>query len=285
MSIINNESVTIVIVSFKSRIKILNFIKKIPKTLKVIIIENSNDEKLKNEIEKNYNNIEIYIKDNNGVSSSINYAVKKIKTDYFLQISPDIDFNFEDIKLFKKEAEKLKNNFAALGPRFINVNESSHKQSNPINEVASIHSIHGSVMFINRKVFNSLDGFDENFFLYFEETDYCKRGRKKGIKSYQINKIKAKNQGRSVTISKEEEKVIKNILGWHFIWSKFYYFKKHYGKIISIILFIPVITRTIFKLLINYLMKNTNNYEKYKFRFNGLRASINGEKSSLRPKL
>ena len=32
-------------------------------------------------------------------------------------------------------------------------------------------------------------------------------------------------------------------------------------------------------------MKNTNNYEKYKFRFNGLRASINGEKSSLRPKL
>ena len=51
-------------------------------------------------IEKNYNNISVYLKENNGVSSALNYAVEKIKTKYFLQISPDLEFNFEDLNIF-----------------------------------------------------------------------------------------------------------------------------------------------------------------------------------------
>ena len=77
-------------------------------------------------------------------------------------------------------------------------------------------------MFINKKVFEIISGFDENFFLYFEETDYCKRAKLKGFECYQINSIKVKNEGRSIKIEKNEEKKIKNILAWHFIWSKFY---------------------------------------------------------------
>ena len=47
-------------------------------------------------------------------------------------------------------------------------------------------------------------------FLYFEETDYCKRAKKNGYKSYQINVIKVKhNVGSSVDYKNEEEE--KNI--------------------------------------------------------------------------
>ena len=120
----------------------------------------------------------------------------------------------------------MKKEFIALGPYFTNVNKKSHKQSNPNISVAIINSIHGSVMFIENKTFKKLKGFDKNFFLYFEETDYCKRGVQNTESEYQINKIKVKNKGRSVSIkNNKEKKEMKNLKTWHFIWSKLYYYK------------------------------------------------------------
>ncbi len=279
------KSITVIIIGYKSREKILDFIQKIPKNLKVIVVENSNDGELIKEISEKYDHINVYLKKNEGVSSALNFAVQKVKTQYFLQISPDISFNFNDLKKFVEEAEKLENKFGALGPQYLNVDKKSHKQSNPKIAVAPINFIHGSVMFINKKVFEVISGFDENFFLYFEETDYCKRAKLKGFGCYQINSIKVKNDGRSIKIEKNEEKKINNILAWHFIWSKFYYYKKHYGFVTSILFFLPIILRTIFKILLNLLLNNKDNYERYKFRLNGIKASIKGEKSILRPNL
>ena len=166
----------------------------------------------------------------------------------------------------------------------MNADNKSHKQINKKKNIGSIGSIHGSFMFINKKRFIEIGGFDNNFFLYFEETDYCKRGLAKGLKSYQINEIKVKTKGSSVIINnKIEEKRLSNILIWHFIWSKFYFTKKNYGKILSIIIFIPTLIRTIFKINLYRLTKKKDYEEKYIFRLNGLLESIRGNKSSLRP--
>ena len=94
------NEITLVLISYKSENKINKFIEKTPKDLKIIIIENSNNKDFKKSIEKKYKNISVYVKENDGVSSSLNFAVKYIKTKYFLQISPDIDFNFKELKLF-----------------------------------------------------------------------------------------------------------------------------------------------------------------------------------------
>ena len=122
------NKLTILLIAYKSEKKIYSFIKKIPKTLKVIIIENSNNILLKENIEKKYRNIKVFIKKNDGVSSSINFGVKRIKTKYFLQVSPDILFNYEDLNSFFDLAKKLKDKFSAIGPRFLNVKTKSHKQ-------------------------------------------------------------------------------------------------------------------------------------------------------------
>ena len=100
--------VTVIIITYKSEKIIYDFIKKIPSNIKTIIIENSQNHNLKKDIEKKFKNIKFYIKENNGVSSSINFAVDKIDTKYFLQISPDIDFNFEDLKIFVDFAQEKK---------------------------------------------------------------------------------------------------------------------------------------------------------------------------------
>lgn len=273
---------TIILISYKSEKLILNFIKKLPKLIPIIIIDNSNSLILEDVIKKEYSNLEVFVKNNDGVSSALNFAVERIKTKYFLQISPDIDFNYNDILVYIEFAKKIDNKFAAIGPRFVNVKKKSHKQISDKIEFGSIDSIHGSCMFINKECFNKIGGFDENYFLYFEETDYCYRGKKLGYKSYQINKSKVQSLGRSVDLSIVNDK-ISNILNWHFIWSKFYFNKKKYGKLISLLIFLPIITRIIFKIFLSKIIKNEKQFKKYKTRYDGLINSIKGYKSSLRP--
>ena len=173
------NEITIIIITYKSEKLVNKFIKRIPSTIKTIIIENSQNYELKKSIEEKYNNITVFIKENNGVSSALNYAVDKIKTKYFLQISPDLEFDFNYLNTFLNYANKLNDRFAAIGPRFINVKKKSHKQIKESLKFGNISSIHGSCMFINKEIFEEIGRFDENFFLYFEETDYCYRGKKK----------------------------------------------------------------------------------------------------------
>ena len=178
----------------------------------------------------------------------------------------------------------MNNKFSVLGPRFLNVNDKSHKQIDKNLEIGSINSVHGSCMFINKKNFNKIGRFDENFFLYFEETDYCKRGLNKGYKSYQINSIKVKSLGRSVMINNKKEKYkLNNILIWHFIWSKYYFSQKKYGKVISILIFMPILLRIIIKIIVHTISDNEEHKKKYFYRLNGLLTSILGQNSSLRP--
>ena len=89
-----------------------------------------------------------------------------VKTKYFLQISPDIEFNFNDLNLFIDFANKKNDKFAALGPRFLEVNEKSHKQIKKNLEYGKIKSIHGSCMFISKLEFVKIGKFDENFFIF-----------------------------------------------------------------------------------------------------------------------
>jgi len=275
---------TIILISYKSEKLILNFIKKLPKSISIIIIDNSNSFLLEDDIKKEYSNLEIFVKKNNGVSSALNYAVKNIKTKYFLQISPDINFDYKDIFIYLGFAKKHNNKFAAIGPRFLDVKKKGHKQIAESIEYDSIDSIHGSCMFINKECYNEIGGFDENYFLYFEETDYCYRGKKLGYKSYQINQLKVTSLGTSVKHeNRDDERKVSKVLIWHFIWSKFYYYRKRYGKKFAIILFIPIIFRTIIKIYLNKSINNQENLEKYKTRMDGIMKSIKGKKSYLRP--
>ena len=273
---------TIVLISYRSEKLILNFIKKLPKVIPIIVIDNSNSFLMKNGIEKEYPNLRVYIKKNEGVSSALNYAVEKVSTKYFLQISPDIVFNYNDILIYIELARKLNDKFAAIGPRFLNVKKKGHKQISKSKTYDSIDSIHGSCMFINKSCYKKIGCFDDNFFLYYEETDYCHRGRKIDYKSYQTNRSKVQSIGRSVDLSEDSEK-ISNILNWHFIWSKYYFYKKKYGKFISLIIFLPIIIRIIVKIKLNKFFNNKKKLKKYQMRYDGLMNSIKGNKSYLRP--
>jgi GT2 family glycosyltransferase len=273
---------TIIIISYRSYKKIQNFLKNKPKKLNIIIIENSDDDKINKLKNKN---IKIFKQPNKGISSSINYACKKVKTKYFFHFSPDIIIKNDDIKKIYNHAKGLKDNFGAIGPRFMNVNSKSHKQSNMNFKLSKISAIHGSAMFIKLKNYYKIGKFDENLFLFFEENDFCKRANKHKLFCYQVNNVKIKNSknGSINYKNNKEKKNIENIYTWHFIWSKFYFTKKHYGFLISILYFLPIISRIIFRVSI-YSLISSEKKDKYVIRLNGLISSILGKKSYLRPK-
>ena len=132
--------------------------------------------------------------------------------------------------------------------------------------------------------FDKVGGFDENIFLYFEETDYCIRANKKGYKMYQINKATVEHpRGVSEGVVKiknlREMSNLEKLYSWHFVWSKYYVYKKHYGKLITILYFIPTLIRIIFRINLYKYKKNINKKEKYQVRLDGLISSIKGTKS------
>ena len=106
---------------------------------------------------------------------------------------------------------------------------------------------------------------------------------KNGYPAYQLNLVKVKHEkGKAVNVKnlKETEK-LENLYIWHFIWSKFYYFKKHYGKLLALIYFFPIILRILTRMCVYKLTKNSK-FTRYYCRWDGLKDSILNKKSSMR---
>ena len=276
-----NNDVTLILLTHKSKKLVIDYLKNVYSKLKILIIDNSNDTELENLINKNYPLARIYLIENNGYGNAINYGSSLVNTEYFLISNPDVEgINEKSINAFVDAAKKLENRFSVLGPRYLNANSKSLKQSFDNNSIAEMKFLSGACMFFSKKNFDKLNGFDENIFLYFEENDFCMRSHKVN-KNYQINNIKVKhNVGNSVETTSEEEKLQQNNLRtWHFIWSKFYYFKKHYGFSLALIYFIPIIIRINFRIFLYTIKRDKIKIEKYKVRRSGLFSSILNKKS------
>ena len=231
------KDVSIILVSYKSSNKVLDYLKNISKKIQIIVVDNSNNIKLKNDICRKYRNVKVILSKNIGYGAAANLGKKFIKSKYFILSNPDIKgLNIKIIKKIYNIAIKIENNFLSIGPQI------NFKKKNQINSLDKVKKISGSFMFFNSKTFDELKGFDENIFLYFEEDDICKRGNKKGFNTYIINDIKLDHNAGTTpeNFSRKEKNKLKKLLLWHFIWSKFYYFNKHYGKTISILIFLPV---------------------------------------------
>lgn len=94
-----------------------------------------------------------------------------------------------------------------------------------IREVAVVP---GTAFMIRGKIFEEIGGFDEKFFLYFEENDLCKRVKEVGWRIFIEPQAKVIHFWKGSTPKNGKIKKI-------FCQSRFYYFKKHWGILPAII--------------------------------------------------
>ena len=72
---------------------------------------------------------------------------------------------------------------------------------------------------------------------------------------------------------------------WHWMWSKFYYKKKHEGYLLSLLSTLPSFFSSFIKYFLYFLTKNETKQNIYKMRFLGLLNSYLLKKSFHRPNL
>jgi len=271
------EDFTFIITTFRSEKLINECLKDLPKKNKKIIIENSGNKNLKETIERNYDNIECYLMSENlGYGKANNVGIIKSNTDYVFIINPDTKVTNDK---FEKIVSFLNNqNFAIAAPQIIETNK-IYKQNKENNNIKKVDQVPGMAMILNKKKFNNVF-FDENIFLYLEEIDLCKRMREKGENILEIN-VEIDHLGGQSHGQFDSE--MENSRNWHWMWSKFYFYKKHHNYFYSLIKTFPNLLSSIFKFIYFRLIGNEKKTNQYKMRFLGLLNSYLLKKSFYRP--
>ncbi|MDB2344482.1 glycosyltransferase [Candidatus Pelagibacter bacterium] len=274
-----SKDISIVIVTFKSEDIISKCLKSIPNDIKVIIVENSKNEKFKKNLENKYNNVDCILTGNNrGYAAANNIGLNIVKTKYALVLNPDCILEHEAIRNFFITANKVQD-FHLIGPaqgQMINIDFKN-------NDFIEVENLKGFAIFFNMSKFSN-KFFDENYFLYFEEIDLCKYVKKNNGKIYLDKNIVIKHEGGS-SVKKLNKIELEKNRNWHWMWSTFYFHKKHKGFLLALVIILPKLLSSFFKLFIFMLILNKEKHSIYVCRLSGIFNSIIGKKSWYRPSI
>jgi len=169
------------------------------------------------------------------------------------KILPSLDFYASPLKFFF--GRKI---FKYLRPQ---IYKNRHKM---LNEITFGDFVSGSFMFISSATFKRVNGFDENIFLYHEETDLCKSLNKIGLQAALIPQAECfhhhgASTEKSIRIKTELKK------------SLLYITRKHYGFFMYKIIH--------FNMLFKYFFKSMF-APKYRFLLNHITKGIKLNKST-----
>ena len=213
---------SLIIVAYNSKKYIESCINSILKSIEgfedyeIIVVDNNSKDKTVHLIESFLNPKIKIIKEqcNKGYSSAINKAVLESRFEKILILNPDTLIIKDAIdRLFKASCQpelgvigaKLLNSdgtfqlssrrhFPSLGilfsyilnlDRFFYNNRFFGRYNYTYldeNDEALVDSVSGACMMFSKELFISVDGFDESFFIYFEDTDFCLKVKEAGFK-------------------------------------------------------------------------------------------------------
>ncbi len=276
------KNITFVIVSFKSNHIIEKCIKSIKPNVKIIIVENSDDVNVKSYLEDKFSNVEVIIaKENLGYGKGNNLGLSQVNTQYAFILNPDAVLEDDCLLELHKAQLLLKEDFTILAPNLLNNYGFFSDQSNHLqNEIMEVDYVKGFAMLINLKKVTFKEIFDENFFLFLEEIDLCRRIKNNGGKIFVIQKSKVRHSG------KEGSKYSLNIelcRNWHWMWSLFYYNHKHFGILTAYKITISKFLSSIFKLFFSLMIFNKKKFLIHYYRLKGLFNAFLKKPAWLRP--
>ena len=160
---------------------------------------NQEVERLKKEVKNlRLKNFQIYFIDNSnnglGYASGVNQGIKKALKDnceLFAIANSDISL----VKLVKLDQLVKLNPFDIFGFTMKQQGKTYYGgtidkwrmsggliEKKPVKRFSETDFVSGSLMFINKKVIDKIGLFDEKYFMYYEEVDYCYRAKRAGFK-------------------------------------------------------------------------------------------------------
>lgn len=162
---------------------------------------------------------------NRGFAKAINVGIKKalkMGAEKIILINPDIEISQEEIiDLAKTDADiagpvLLSNGVYDYGGK-VNwiLGRTTHSHRDGIDYVS------GACMVIKKEVFEKIGFFDERFFMYFEDVDFCLRAKQEGFSikinsSVIINHRLTKNKQKNLYVWESNKKFVDKWIKWYF---------------------------------------------------------------------
>ena len=160
------------------------------KNFKVLILDNSSNKKLKQQILNKFDIKEYIILNKNlGYSKGHNYLSKKVDTKYILILNADCCIDENNIKNLLQSYQKYKDCGVISPTTFDNKFDHTYngdlffenKNHGEITEISGdtcFQTIIGAAMLLEKNFFYDIGKFNENMFLFFSDYDLCKKIRK-----------------------------------------------------------------------------------------------------------
>jgi GT2 family glycosyltransferase len=227
---------------------------------KVVVVDNCSSDNSIMLVESERLNLPLVIiknEDNFGFAKACNMAAKITSSDYYLFLNPDTIL-FEkslDVPLeFMQQSDN--GSIGILGIRLVDKNDNLvqscsyfpsftrlFNDSVGLSQIFSklfpscwvsvrqhltscyVDQVMGAFFLVRGTVYRSLSGFDEDFFVYYEEVDFSYRAHKNGYKSYYLTNVNAFHEGGGCS-----KKVLAKRL-FYSMRSRVIYIKKHFGFI------------------------------------------------------
>jgi len=261
-----NPEVSIIIVQYKVKKILLECIESIIDKSKnisfeIIVVDNDEVKNLKGDLHKTFPEVVYVPNDNKGFGQGNNVGAKFAKGEYLFFLNPDtrlVNNAIKSLVIFLQKHKKVGivapilqhangtifdlQGLSKLTPlrgivalSFIN----KLFPDNPISKkywllgwdkskLKEVDAVPGTAFMIKKHLYDECRGFDERFFLYFEEFDLCKKVSDLGKKIIIIPDAKVMHLwGKSTSHRSDLNQV--------FAESRFYFFKKHYGVLSAIV--------------------------------------------------
>jgi GT2 family glycosyltransferase len=274
------KNITFVIVCFRSDHIIDQCLKSINPDIKVIIVENSNNSFIKDRLEKKFSNVRVLISgDNIGYGRGNNIGLSEVKTKYAFILNPDAYLEKYTLKELYEVKKFLNEDFSILSPKIFD-NKILDVTESKIKDFTKVNFVKGFAMLLNLEKINLKKIFDENFFLFLEEIDLCKRINDSGGKIYIVPKSIIYHNGKESSGNEFNIELCRN---WHWMWSLYYYNYKHFGLLSAYKITLYKFISSLIKMLLSIILIQKKKYLIHKYRLLGLINAYQGKSSWLRP--
>jgi len=247
--------VSIIIVSFNTREILLRCLESIKKqtrgiSYEVIVVDNASEDKSVETVAEKFRDIDVIAnKENRGFSAANNQGILLSRGKKIAFLNPDTlltENSFEKILMYMKEHPE----FSILGSGIVDKNNklcpirlwedtpqdavlkvlnlydpSSELEKMGEMKAKEVQVISGCCFVVVREVIESVGLMDENYFLYNEEDDFCRRARKNGKKICFFPETAVQHlHGQSTHQNGHREKVIVEAYR-----SNIYFYSKYYS--------------------------------------------------------
>jgi len=145
--------------------------------------------------------------------------------------------------------------------------EWDHSESRDVDQVM------GAYFMVRQSVFGELNGFDERFFMYFEEVDFCYRAHKLGWRTRYLAEVSALHHGRASSDQVKARRLFYSLR------SRLLFFRKNatkaeYWTVLLFTVLVEPVSRLISALMFRSASKAAETIKAYRMLVSELKAII-----------